>query len=174
MTSPLLPYDLKAFKKEMGNFVQWLTNHGSEIRVPSNPFEVLRFTTPDGVGVIYRDKSDHISAWENGSKKAWLAFKTGDNTWRLAVKRERRHGQAYGHQGATIIERDGPTCFYCGNAFHGNGELKRTIEHLVSVIHGGPDHLSNLVLAHQICNQAAGNLSVAEKIRLREKMRASL
>jgi 5-methylcytosine-specific restriction endonuclease McrA len=50
--------------------------------------------------------------------------------------------------------------------------MSPTIEHLVPVAHGGPNHLSNCFLAHKRCNAAAGTLSAAEKVRLRDAMRA--
>ena len=71
-----------------------------------------------------------------------------------------------------MIRRDGDCCWYCGNSF-GAGEFKMTCEHLVPLIHKGPDNLSNLVLAHEKCNQLAGNLSVAEKVTMRERMRVT-
>ncbi len=45
-----------------------------------------------------------------------------------------------------------------------------TIEHLVAKAFGGPDHISNLVLACDDCNQAVGTLSVSEKVAIRERL----
>lgn len=66
-----------------------------------------------------------------------------------------------------LIRRDGKKCFYCGND---TTEENRSLEHLVPLAHGGPNHLSNLVLAHSCCNSDAGHLSVMEKIRLRDQI----
>jgi len=67
-----------------------------------------------------------------------------------------------------LLRRDGNACFYCGEP---TGEDDRSLEHLVARAHGGPDHLSNLVLAHRRCNAVAGHLSAMEKIRIREQRR---
>jgi hypothetical protein len=39
-------------------------------------------------------------------------------------------------------------------------------EHLVSITHGGPQHISNKFLAHRVCNAKAGHMSAPEKIQL--------
>ncbi len=52
-----------------------------------------------------------------------------------------------------VLERDRYTCFYCGQA--GN-----TIDHIIPIVQGGTDHISNLVTACQWCNSAKSNASV--------------
>lgn len=69
-----------------------------------------------------------------------------------------------------LLRRDGIECFYCGLLeTHDDGF---SIEHLLSKSHGGTNAIENLVLAHRTCNTTAGNRSVAEKVRLRDEMRA--
>lgn len=65
--------------------------------------------------------------------------------------------------------RDGFACWYCNAVFAEESEV--TLEHLCPASHGGPSHLSNLVLSCNPCNKEAGNLSVAEKVIKREKKR---
>lgn len=166
-----LPTDADTYHKKHDAFTAWLRSHGSEIRAPSNGYEIARFTTPEGVGVIYRNGRGRLS-YVNGADKAFAAFQSGDNKWRVAEKRIRGKTR---HRMDALIERDGGRCWFCDGLFPPEGEphepgLKLTMEHLVPVIHGGPDHLSNLVLAHEKCNGEAGNLSVAEKVRLRERL----
>ncbi|PGH55922.1 hypothetical protein CRT60_21980 [Azospirillum palustre] len=83
-----------------------------------------------------------------------------------AEKRAKRKRSKRIRQIKKIVERDGDACFFCGRSLGDD----ITIEHLVPITHGGPDHRSNLVLAHHACNQRADHLSVAEKVRLREEM----
>lgn len=161
------PNTVKAFEDVRGKFEAWIINHGAEIRMPTNPYEIARFTTPDGIGVVYRNKKMEISDWNQAADRAYDAWRRGDDNWRLCKKTKR---PKLSHQQATIIARDGEGCWYCGQPF--TDESPETTEHLVSRIHRGPDHLSNLVLSHEPCNLKAGNLSVAEKVRLREQMRS--
>jgi len=63
-----------------------------------------------------------------------------------------------------LRDRDGNDCFYCRKPI--GREL--SIEHLVPKCHNGPEHISNLCLAHKNCNLRARNLSVVEKVLLRE------
>ena len=174
MVKPL-PYSEREYKKLASNFSDWLLSHGSEMRAPSNLYEVARFTTPEGVGVIYRNVAGKLS-WQNGADKAWQAFRGDDNGWRVGEKRKRGKLK---HRIDAMKKRDGDDCWYCGGRFAPDNEpsepgLKLTIEHLCPVIHGGPDHLGNLVIAHEKCNTKAGNLSVADKVRMRESMRSVL
>ena len=60
------------------------------------------------------------------------------------------------------MARDGDNCFFCRKPLAGD----LTVEHLVALAHGGPNHISNLVCAHAACNHEAGHLSVAEKVAL--------
>lgn len=79
------------------------------------------------------------------------------------VKKHGRKSGAGTH--AALIARDGNECFFCLSPL---GQLK-SVEHLVPVAHGGPNHISNKFLAHPDCNRAAGHLSAPEKIRIREE-----
>ncbi len=45
-------------------------------------------------------------------------------------------------------------CFWCGDRM---APLNVTIDHVIERRFGGPDHVSNYVLAHQRCNQSRSN-----------------
>lgn len=65
-----------------------------------------------------------------------------------------------------LLKRDGSKCFFC------LGEMRRgdiTIEHLLAQSHGGSNNEHNLALAHSVCNSKAGNLSIVEKVSIRER-----
>lgn len=66
---------------------------------------------------------------------------------------------------AALRRRDGDACFFC-HAQMDREEM--TIEHLLAAEVYPGFHLSNLVLAHARCNEAAGHLSVMEKVQVRE------
>ncbi|QCG95017.1 HNH endonuclease [Azospirillum sp. TSA2s] len=159
-----LPATLSKFLKDWPKFKAWLLERGSEIRPTPNAYEVARFTTPEGVGIVYRNGSNALTSWVGGADTAWAAWKDGI-AWTVG-DRAKRQGGKRAQRIRALTERDGCACWFCGEAL-GNDI---TLEHLVAVAHGGPDHLSNLVLAHQACNQRADHLSVAEKVRLREVM----
>lgn len=144
-------------------FRRWLGHRGSEILAPTNPYEVLRFTAPKGAGVVYRKANGKLT-WNDQAGKAWNAFQNR-NPWRVLPKLDR---QPLRHLVPALIERDGDACFFCGIELGDD----ITVEHLVPKVHGGPDCLANLTLAHADCNARADNLSVAEKVRLREAMHA--
>jgi 5-methylcytosine-specific restriction endonuclease McrA len=68
-----------------------------------------------------------------------------------------------------LLRRDGNECFFCGKPME-----DPTIEHLICRQFGGGNNLANLALAHRACNRTGGHLSVVEKVRLREAMRAEV
>ena len=59
-----------------------------------------------------------------------------------------------------ILERDGPTCVWCGRAFE--GLVQPTTEHLVPRLKGGPSWIENEVAACRRCNGQRGHLSLGE------------
>ncbi len=59
-----------------------------------------------------------------------------------------------------ILERDGPTCVWCGRRFE--GLVRPTTEHLVPRLKGGPSWIENEVAACRRCNGQRGHLSLGE------------
>lgn len=100
---------------------------------------------------------------KSGKRKPWRFAPPAERITKARVI-HRRHM-------AALLKRDGPFCVFCGG-IEGDGEARFTIEHFVPLSRGGADHLSNMGIAHQVCNAAAGNLSVAEKIKLAIMKRA--
>ena len=153
---------LAQLTKRRANFEAFLIQRGAQILQPTNEWEVLRFRSIAGVSIIYRNAQDGLT-FTGDSAEAWDAFAKGQ-PWRGTPKT--KSPKNVDAKLRAIIKRDGETCFYCGRL---TSESDRTIEHLVSRTHGGPNHLSNMFLAHQKCNAKAGCLSAVEKIRMRDK-----
>jgi hypothetical protein len=139
----------------LATFKKRLLEAGGELLGPTNPYEVLRFRTSKGVGVIYTGRRGET--WNAEAIAARDQLGKGSLAPVKVVGRRRDNSTV-----TALLERDGDACFFCGNALAGD----ITVEHLVAVAHGGPNHVSNLFLAHASCNQAAGHLSAPEKVAL--------
>lgn len=159
------------FARRQEAFEAWLAARGAEVLAPTNEWEMLRFRTGRGVSIVYR-KGNGALTWTGEAKVAYDGFlkPQGDNgSWRGADRSTRRSKSSPTCK--ALRERDGDACFYCHQPVAVEDE---SIEHLVALTHGGPDHIANMVLAHRTpCNAEAGHLSVMEKIRLRERNAAA-
>jgi hypothetical protein len=152
---------LAQLNKRRENFEAFLNARGAQILQPTNEWEVLRFRSSAGTSVIYRNAQEGIT-FTGESAKAWDTF-TGNTSWRANVKP--KAPKKVDGLIRVLLDRDGNDCFYC---FKPMTDLDRSVEHLVARAHGGPNHLSNMVLAHRKCNCSAGHMSAMEKIRIRE------
>lgn len=157
----LVSADITAAKlrKRMAALKDWLSCHGAEVLAPTNEWELLRFRAGAQTGIAYRNARDQLTLV--GPAREALAAHFGGTYWSAGVATQRAR---LGPRVAALFERDGDGCWLCGKPLGSDV----TQEHLVAVAHGGPNHLSNLVLAHGDCNNEMGHLSVAEKVRLRE------
>ncbi|WP_343715302.1 HNH endonuclease [Inquilinus sp.] len=160
-----LPLDRREFAKLWPKFREWLEQHGSDILAPTNPYEVARFTTPVGKGVVYADGAGRITSWAGGADAALLAHRAGDNDWRAVPKTARRRSGGVGRKRPVFLAlaaRDGSACVYCGEPL----TLETaTIEHIVPLAAGGPDTVINKALSCEPCNQEGGARSPVEKLR---------
>ena len=59
-----------------------------------------------------------------------------------------------------VLERDGPTCVWCGRAF--TAQVVATTDHVVPRVKGGPSWLENKVAACRRCNGERGHRGAAE------------
>lgn len=136
-------------------FRTWLGNHGAVVLEPTNPWEVIRFKTVNGVSVVYTNKNGHLT-FTGESSTAYDFWQQGKH-W----KPKDRKRQSLKAQKARLATRDGKRCFCCAKAFTLD-EL--TVEHLLSFVHGGTDNHNNLTLVCEPCNIELGSLAVAKKI----------
>jgi 5-methylcytosine-specific restriction endonuclease McrA len=139
---------LDAFRKA-------LLASGGEILGATNPYEVLRFRTKHGVGVVYSGKRGETWNREALAARDHIDARKGSLA-PVEVKGRRKDKATV----QALLDRDGECCFFCDEPLEGDV----TVEHLVAIAHGGPNHISNLFLAHQSCNSEAGHLSAPEKI----------
>ncbi len=138
-------------------FGAWLTEHGAEVLAPTSEWEAARFRSHGGqLSIVYRNKQE-ILTYTGLAEAAHRAFRFA-KPWSAGAATKRRH---MGGIIPTIRKRDGDLCFFCQREVSEEDESK---EHLVSLAHGGPNHISNLFLAHKTCNTEAGHLSAPEKI----------
>jgi hypothetical protein len=154
-----LTYNAAKIERRREQIESFLRARGAECQVPTNQWEILRFRAGVDTGIVYK-KADGSTTLVGPAKEAITAFFKG-MPWSagVAVKRRRAPPRV-----RTVLDRDGDRCFLCGRPLDDD----ITEEHLVPVTAGGPDHISNVVLAHRLCNERMGHLSVMEKIRMRE------
>lgn len=62
-------------QEELDLFISWLLAHGSEVLAPTNLYEVLRFTTQDGVAIIFKDADGKITKDRNGAFEVLRCFR---------------------------------------------------------------------------------------------------
>ncbi|AJA07420.1 hypothetical protein SKP52_02425 [Sphingopyxis fribergensis] len=149
---------------DFAKFRAALVAAGGEMLAPTNPYEIVRFRTSHGVGIIYRNKRGR-ETWnaEALQAKAHIADRKGSLA-PVAVVGRRRDAATVN----ALLIRDGASCFFCRAPLGDD----ITVEHLVAIAHGGPNHVSNLFLAHGECNRRAGHLSAPEKIAMRDQWEA--
>jgi len=152
--------------QEVAAFKTWLKGVGASVLATTNEWELVRFDGTVGVSVIYFNKKGEMT-FTGDSLKAFQAFKKGGH-FRVAPRTKRKKVTPHIR---TLRERDGDLCFYC---FHFVAEAEESVEHLVPTVHHGPNHISNMVLAHARCNHLAGHLDVMSKIKIREKNRSAI
>ena len=156
------PYEWTSAKIEerLVSFKDWLAKAGAELLASTNEWEVLRFRDGDTTSIVYKNAKGRAT-FTGTALDAWNAYKTGAK-WRCAVRRTKReHKNARDRSMVTIRKRDGDLCFFCAQLV---AEDEESVEHLVDLTYGGPNHISNKFLAHIDCNNAAVGLSAPEKI----------
>lgn len=154
--------------KKAENFKKWLIERGAELIEVTNEWEVVRFKTGKGVSILYRSKDGaKVCSAIGEAETAWHHFSdTSLSPWRAipATKRKATSNTTY----ENIRKRDGILCFFCACEVKDD---EATIEHLVPLTLGGPNHISNKFIAHAVCNNKAGILSAPEKIAIYYQVR---
>lgn len=149
--------------KHLDRFKAWLSGHGASVGVPTNEWEIVRFSARNTISVAYRNKENRVT-FIGLARECWQAYVRGEDMYLAGERRKSRKKAA--PQIKALRARDGDGCFYC--LLHVK-EDDASVEHLVALVHGGPNHLSNLALAHKKCNSDVGHLSLMEKFKVRER-----
>lgn len=142
-------------------FKTWLSKKGAIILDTTNPYELIRFKTENGVSVVYTGKRGITFTGE--SEEAYDKFMDG-KPWKT-VSRRRKQLRA---KKARLAARDGKRCFAHGEKMNFDD---LTIEHLLSFSHGGSDNENNLALVCNPCGDKLGNMPITKKIELMQKLR---
>lgn len=148
-------------------FKTWLTDCGAVVAPPTSQWEILRVQTCDGTQVVYRNAKD-VQTWPEPLVVAREAFERGN---RMSLSPDMKARKKLRHLVEEIASRDGLWCWFCEAGFLAPDSVEVTVEHLVAKSHGGPDHLSNLVIACKPCNSLVGHMSVSEKVAIRDRKR---
>lgn len=80
--------------------------------------------------------------------RAWFEW-----YWQRGRKPAQYRPKIPSHVRRAVIERDGSTCGICGGDVDAS-DLQ--LDHIVPFVHGGPDTVENLRVAHAVCNQRRG------------------
>lgn len=148
---------------DIHKFEKYLLNNGMEILPITNEYENIRFKGIE-VGVLY--KSGKTSGYyadlilNSFKKRVPVPVKYGK-------KPSTGRKPGYKKEKLALLKRDGNNCFYCGKRLMDD----ITLEHIIPLVAGGKNMLGNMVLAHEQCNQEAGNLPVYKKMELAIKKR---
>lgn len=156
---------LKTFKDRLGRFSHWLGERGAQVQAATSEWELLRFKANRKTSIVYRNSAGALT-FTGEAESAWKSYLSA-GSWRGcdSTKRSKKTSTEV----RSLLARDGEFCFLCGRAL----ESDITVEHLVAVAHGGPNHLSNKALMHRLCNERVNHLSVVEKVRIRDEIQKS-
>lgn len=151
------------YRNSILKFKNWLQQQGCEILPNTNEHEAIRFKGSE-FGVKY--KSGRFSG--EYAKKAYICFQSGSKWDGGPISTGRKN--TYIKEKKALIKRDGTACFYCGLLMGDD----ITLEHLIPLTAGGKNNLSNMVLAHDACNNKMGFKPLVDKINYALKTRVEL
>lgn len=157
-----MTHSLKTFKDRLGRFSHWLGERGAQVQTVTSEWELLRFKANTKTSIVYRNAAG-VLTFTGEAENAWKSYLSAGG-WRGcdSTKRSKKTSTEV----RSLLARDGECCFLCGHALGAD----ITVEHLVAVAHGGPNHLSNKALMHRACNERVNHLSVVEKVRMRDEI----
>ena len=148
--------------RDIPAFTEWLRDNGAQILDPTNAYEVLRYKLHGATHDIYQNKAGRLTLTEaiNAHLRAFEGGASGPVS--------RPSGKRRAAIVDTLLIRDGDSCVICGDLLGDD----ITVEHFLPRDAGGSNDRRNLALAHQRCNCAVGNMSVVEKIAVRDACHA--
>lgn len=157
------PMTLPRIRKRLSAIKTWLSAAGAEVLATTNTWELLRFRANGDTSIVYHNRRGAVKM-TGDAELALQAFFTAAS-WHANGKTKRIKSST---DVLTIRVRDGDDCFACCWEVRQEDE---TVDHLVAVAHGGPNHISNKVLMHAECNRKCGHMSAPEKVRMHVEAR---
>lgn len=151
--------------EELGVYRDYLANKGAQILPAKDGWELVRYKF-DGSEIeyaLYRTSTSNIVS-DNAAGCHYVDYLRD-------IKPLPHRRPIMVHKRivvAQLLARDGKGCCYCDEPLG----TDVTLEHFLSLAHGGNNTLENMALAHSHCNMAASNLAVVQKLRLREILMA--
>lgn len=163
---------------DVPGFASWLAANGCEVGMPTNMYEVIRYrafwknSSKAVVHIVYAKETGLLN-YTGGSAEHYAGFAAGKelNTRNRAKLKGKTKATVKDRRRFKASERQGDHCWYCGEFMP---EDDRTLEHLLAQSKGGGNDPANLVLAHEACNTLAADMSIADKVAMRERMRGAL
>lgn len=160
----LLPYFLRDFAHKQ--FTDWLTEGGVVIEQPL-AYNVIRYKWEGATHIVYHNEKGTLK-FTGDSAEHYRAMLMDQPLTVVRVNRMKSSRRKTTLE--KLRERDGDRCFYCRDPMSFGApllvpELAATVEHLHPVSKGGDNQLSNLVLAHQSCNQLVGDEDLITKLK---------
>lgn len=149
----------------VGKFKTFLKTHGAIVQIETNEWEVLRCLIRGQTSVLYKNKTG-VLTWDSKLEGAYRAWKNGLVWSGLEGERVKNRLKKKPVMHRTLLERDGEGCWFCADI-----PEDYTLEHLLEISKGGTNHIYNLVLACETCNQSVAHKSIAEKVQYREALR---
>ena len=141
-------------------FGEWVVAQGGEVRAPTSEWELMRYHLPElGVLVVYVNGKGRVRI----SEKTQEHIKLYEANKPLGIAKRPSSGKVKQTFRDALSSRDGRQCWFCGD-----NDADLTLEHLLSISHGGSNHLSNLVLACGPCNRHVGNSPIVNKVLWRD------
>jgi hypothetical protein len=159
--------DLNKPERRKG-FETFLAQSGADVIAPTSQWELLRFTTARGIGIVYTNAKSRITL-VGEAKPAFEAYRS-QHAYDAGHKVKRPNNRPHGVI-RRLLDRDGPACFLCCKDTTPDD---RTVEHMIPLAHGGPNNIHNYAIAHRKCNTDAGHKPLIEKIRVREAILAMM
>jgi hypothetical protein len=157
-------------------FGRWLLNCGAEVLPPVGEWEIFRVIANGTTYSAYARKSG-FQSWPIPLQLLYTQHREGAKVPKLGSPVKPMSSNRRGRI-VQIAARDGWRCWYCQQQLQplGYAEIPgaqaATLEEVCPRQIGGPTHIGNQVVACQPCNTQAANLSVAEKVRMRDRKRA--
>ena len=140
------------------SFEDWIVQNGGEVLDPTSQWELVRYKTPhDGLCVVYQNAKGGIK-FNGVTKEHYNLFTNGRP---IIIHKRSSIAKVKKSIRQALSERDGACCWYCQI---GADETDMTLEHVVGINSGGPNHMNNYALACEPCNRVVGDLPVVEKV----------